>query len=128
MNHTDPTTRELLELAAKAMGLELIPMEMNNVAFPGDYRFIGFMTKAEQWPRGWFYPATIQADSDRMACTLEIDISWHSGYVIARAFPSGFEESDQIEKLTTHDGTLERKCAAVREARLLVAAEIGRTK
>lgn len=50
------TDTELLELAAKAAGVELTPMEVKNVSFQGDDRFIGYMAPVEQWPSGWFRP------------------------------------------------------------------------
>lgn len=68
------TDKELLELAAKAAGIELKPMEMNNVEEIGDYRFIGFLTDPDQWARGWFNPLTDDGDALRLAVKLKLGI------------------------------------------------------
>jgi hypothetical protein len=68
------TDRKLLELAAKAAGLNLKPMEIKNVSEIGDDRFIGYMTAPEEWVRGWFNPLTDDADAFRLAVKLEMDI------------------------------------------------------
>ena len=66
--------RELLELAARAAAIELRPMEVKNVTKTGDDRFIGYMTKAEQWPRGWFNPLTDDGDALRLAVNLNMHL------------------------------------------------------
>jgi hypothetical protein len=112
------TTREQLTLAAKAVGLEIH-------GFYGDdsnqciYADIG-PDDVIEWA-----PHADQADSDRMGIALAIDTEWCSGYVTAFFFPAKstkYLDSGNIR----HDNTLEGKCAAMREARLLVAVEIGR--
>ena len=60
--------RELLELAAKAAGIELSPMAVKPLPPRDDDGFIGYMTKIEQWPRGWFDPLT--SGSTGVACAL----------------------------------------------------------
>ena len=127
------TPREQLEYAAKACGIEITPIEMNNVAFQGDYRFIGFMTKAEQWGRGWFDPHTDQADSDRMGAKLRIDIEFYGGYVEASKCTPNTDQNDWDKfdwacKSVSHNNTDEDVFRAVREARMAVAVEIGRMK
>ena len=94
--------REQLEYAAKAIGYSVQPGHVG----------------PECWA-GWNH-RTDQADSDRMACDLEINTFWSDGFVTCSA-------NDGVHaKSIPHDNTLEGKCAAVREARLAVAVEIGR--
>lgn len=69
------TDRELLELAAKSAKIDLIPMKIKNVEKRGDDSFIGYMTKAEQWHRGWFNPLTDDGDALRLAVLLQMDLS-----------------------------------------------------
>ena len=73
---THPTTeqRELLELAAKAAGVALRPMEVKNVTAPGDDHWVGYMTDPDVWPRGWFDPLTDDGDALRLAVKLGMQI------------------------------------------------------
>ena len=70
------TDRELLEYAAKAAEIELIPMEVKNVTKRGDDRFIGYMTNPDQWQKGWFNPLTDDGDALRLAVKLRLDVEW----------------------------------------------------
>lgn len=74
------TDRELLELAAKAAGLTLKPMEVKNVEFHGDDRFIGYMVDPEEWRRGWFNPIENDSDALRLAVTLKLDVCFYNGF------------------------------------------------
>ena len=69
-----------------------------------------------------FDPANDQADSDRMACDLEIAIRYYDDYVSAN--------TRKVERIFTasvgHDNTIEGRRRAVREARMAVAVEIGK--
>lgn len=77
------TDRELLELAAKAAGIDLKPMQINNVREQGDDRFVGYMTDPEQWSRGWFNPLTDDGDAFRLAVKLKLDVFFHPDRVEA---------------------------------------------
>lgn len=102
--------REQLEWAAKACGKELQYCTVT------DYK--GAIV--DQFICNW-RPDTDQADSDRMACKLRIEILFFESRVIANPRR---ETSAAIH----HNNTDEDVCRAVREARLLVAVEIGRGK
>ena len=66
--------RELLVLAAKAAGITIKPVEIKNVEFAGDDRFIGYSTDPHEWLRGWFNPLTDDGDALRLAVKLGISI------------------------------------------------------
>lgn len=68
------TDQELLELAAKAAGVVLKPVEVKNVEFKGDDRFIGYMAEPKDWPRGWFGPLTDDGDALRLAVMLGLSV------------------------------------------------------
>ena len=112
------TDKELLELAAKAAGIELMPMQINNVTKQGDDRFIGYMTKADEWPRGWFDPLTNNGDALRLAVKLKIDIKHYDDYVVGW-FDGGYIGTGKI----MYEGDA---YAATRRAITRAAAEIGR--
>ena len=67
--------KTLLEMAAKAVGITLMPMEVLNVEHPGDDRFIGYMADPDQCPRGWFNPLGDDGDALRLAVKLQLGIS-----------------------------------------------------
>jgi hypothetical protein len=75
------TDKELLELAAKAAGIELKPMQINNVTKQGDDRFIGYMTNPQEWSRGWFDP--LKDDGDAMRLAVKLKIHTHTGFGIS---------------------------------------------
>lgn len=116
--------RELLELAAKAAGIVLTPMEVKNVTEQGDDRFIGYMANPEQCLRGWFNPLTDDGDALRLAVKLcmVIDTDWNGGANAGNAyidFPEpeyGYQEGN---------GKVDRN-AATRRAIVRAAAEIGK--
>lgn len=115
------TEREMLEFAAKACGIEVKPMEMNNVECQGDYRFIGLMADVEQWPRGWFNPITSSADCAAMCAKLKIGTLWISGMDAVQAITEDWDES--VEYFKDHNNDRE---AAWRLAATRVAYEIGK--
>lgn len=102
------TDREKLEWAAKACEKTLQYCTVT------DYKgkIVG------QFITGW-NPLTNQSDSDVMACKLRIPISFTNHYIYA-AHQLGHSYS------IPHNNTDEDVCRAVREARMLVAVEIGR--
>ena len=105
------TDREKLEWAAKACGIAA-----HNIVLDGLGRLAVLTEKKVYWN-----PLTDQADSDCMACKLRIDLEFDGDYIGAW---HGAMQSVNIQ----HNNTDEDVCRAVREARLLVAVEIGRGK
>ena len=105
------TDRELLELAAKAIGLEIKPTEVKNVTAQEDDRFIGYLTKPEQWPRGWFDPLTDDGDALRLAVEMHM-------------FDSGAFKTFRLEETRANPG--KGDCEIFRRAIVRAAAEIGR--
>ena len=110
------TDRELLEMAAKAAGIALSPMEIKNVSGQGDNSFIGYMTvDHEQWPRGWFDPLTSNGDALRLAVKLKIDVDHFAGTVVAWL--------DDVDFVISYEND---PYAATRRAIVRAAAEIGK--
>jgi hypothetical protein len=117
------TDKELLELAAKAAGLNLKPMEIKNVSEIGDDRFIGYMTAPEEWVRGWFNPLTDDADAFRLAVKLHLIVGAYGSYT------SVFQTSAPVpseEVVCWHGIDNLDPYAATRRAIVRAAAEIGR--
>jgi hypothetical protein len=83
MENNEMTEREMLEFAAKAVGITLKPMEVKNVEFMGDDHFIGFMTDATQWERGWFDPIGNDSDAMILVSVFILDICNWSTSVMA---------------------------------------------
>jgi hypothetical protein len=110
-------TRELLELAAKAAGIELRPVQINNVTEPGDDRFIGFMVDCSVWPRGWFNPLTDDGDAFRLAVKLGLAIN----ITPSRIYASDGRIDGIYETMDKAD-----PYSATRRAIVRAAAEIGR--
>ena len=71
--------RKLLEMAAKAAGITIKPVEIKNVEFAGDDRFIGYSTDPHEWLRGWFNPLTDDGDALRLAVALRMDLNINDG-------------------------------------------------
>jgi hypothetical protein len=120
------TDKELLELAAKAAGVEIIPMQIDNVTKQGDNRFIGFMTKADEWPRRWFDPLTDDGDALRLAVRLDLIVS--RGYTDVGKEAVVFylnEIQHQMRCVVPHG---KNPYAATRLAIVRAAAEMGRAK
>jgi hypothetical protein len=117
------TDKELLELAAKAAGVEIIPMQIDNVTKQGDNRFIGFMTKADEWPRGWFDPLTDDGDALRLAVKLGISLSIDLHCV-------GETQAWEYNGIGDYESAKHKEdpYAATRRAITRAAAEIGKTK
>jgi hypothetical protein len=115
------TDRELLEMAAKAAGIALRPIEIKNVLEQGDNSFIGYMTAdCEQWPRGWFDPLTNNDDALRLAVRLQIIVVKYDNY--ANAAPLSHIDIDVIVWSCQEPDPY----AATRRAIVLAAAEIGK--
>ena len=111
------TDRELLELAAKAAGITIKPMEVKNVTAPGDDRWIGYMTDPAEWPRGWFEPLTDDGDALRLAVKLGMlidvdDNSTDAGSFGAHGYHTELHDADP--------------CAATRRAIVRAAAAIAK--
>jgi hypothetical protein len=115
------TDRELLKLAAKAAGIELIPMQINNVTKQGDDRLIGYMTKANEWSRGWFDPLTDDGDALRLAVKLGVQIT-----IILDGDDGDHSPKTMVDWATEEH--LNDPYAATRRAITRAAAEIGKEK
>lgn len=123
MENNKMTDRELLELAAKAIGITLKPMEVENVEFMGDYRFIGLMTDPSQWERGWFDPLTDDGDALRLAVKLGMNID-------VGVNPVGFTATAVIadyNSVFVDEYHEENAMKATRRAIVRAAAEIGKS-
>ena len=109
--------RELLEMAAKAAGITIKPVEIKNVEFAGDDRFIGYSTDPHEWLRGWFNPLTDDGDALRLAVKLDLHVLRFGNMTTAKVCTSlhAFDERDNGDPL-----------AATRRAILRCAAEIGK--
>ncbi len=111
---TDTTNREMLELAAKAAGITLTPVEVKNVAKQGDDRFIGYLTDSDQWPPGWFDPLTDDGDALRLAMHLGMRVSLREAHA----------DGGEIRICDNSDDWM----CATRRAIVRAAAEIGKEK
>jgi hypothetical protein len=109
------TLREQLEYAAKACGIRL---EWDGD--PAKWQPMYYEGKTYHS----FEPLSDPAHSDRMACKLKIDTLVRDGHAIAVAIFNDLTPCHRVK----HNNTDEDVCRAVREARMAVAAEIGRAK
>jgi hypothetical protein len=116
------TDRELLELAAKAAGIELKPMEMMNVTEQGDDRFIGYMADPAQCPRGWFDPLRDDGDALRLAMRLKMALDLTQ--LLEDTIFVGAFASRVVQEVTEKVG--DDPAATTRRAIVRAAAEIGR--
>ncbi len=103
------TERELLELAAKACGINTS-------------RCLQYADGAFDWTEkvGRWNPLSDDGDCARMEAKLGIDVYWHQQYVKAWADKTGSIPADYFD----HNGD---KNAARRAASVAVAAKIGRS-
>lgn len=117
------TDRELLELAAKAAGIEVTKVEIENVTEQGDDRFIGYMTDSAQWRRGWFGPLSDDGDALRLAVKLQLRVFPQDKCCYVESCPESLLGSPGVSELemcgTDH-------YAATRRAIVRAAAEIGK--
>ena len=115
---TDTTDRIKHEWAAKAAGITLTPVEIKN--FKGYYRFIGYQTDPDQWPRGWFDPRHDNNDAFRLAARLKIQVAFGTFKDnVASAYKFG-APAVEVENTDIE--------AAAREAIFLMAVDIGKGK
>lgn len=124
---TEMTNREMLELAAKAAGITLTPVEVKNVAKQGDDRFIGYLTDSDQWPPGWFDPLTDDGDALRLAVRLNV---WPVRVFSPKNHPDTIRVQAGSEYWTeiTEEEIFDDPFAATRRAIVRAAAEIGKEK
>jgi hypothetical protein len=110
--------KELLELAAKAAGIDLRPMAIKPALPEVGDGFIGYMADPKQCPRGWFNPLDDDGDALRLAVKLRSDVTFNNFDVFA--FPA--DGSTGCAELYN----VEDPCAAARRAIVRVAAEMGK--
>lgn len=120
------TDRELLELAAKAAGIAIKPLEIKNVEYKGDDRFIGFTAGLDDWPRGWFNPLNNDGDALRLAVKLGLTVAPANGSNsdITEAYRNSSILGRSSEGRAELHGS--DPMAATRRAIVRAAAEIGR--
>jgi hypothetical protein len=112
--------REQLELAAKACGYVIEDSTLGDGVWA--YPVGAELNWEGELPIFKWNPLADQADSDRMACRLRIEIVFLNGRVLTR------HPRTLGILYITHNNTDEDVCRAVREARMAVAVEIGRSK
>lgn len=117
--------RELLELAAKAAGITLTPVEIKNVTKQGDDRFIGYRADPDQWPQGWFDPRHDNDDALRLAVKLNI---WPVRVFSPKNHPDVIRVQKGSEYWTeiAEEEIFYDPLAATRRAIVKAAAEIGK--
>ena len=124
------TDRELLEMAAKAAGITIKPVEIKNVEFAGDDRFIGYSTDPHEWLRGWFNPLTDDGDALRLAVELHLDIRFYwdgcdDQYNTVEAYTHGAKkDAEEPIGFYLRGGQID-EAAATRRAIVRAAAAIG---
>ena len=106
------TDKELLELAAKAAGIEL-KTDSKNPYFVWWYHG---MPKKKQWN-----PLTDDGDALRLAVKLRIELEFYDG------FEEVFATENTIEAISQTEPYKNDPYAATRRAIVRAAAEIGRT-
>lgn len=111
--------RELLEMAAKAAGITIKPVEIKNVEFAGDDRFIGYSTDPHEWLRGWFNPLTDDGDALRLAVAVKLEVMFFLGFGEVHSAHCAMNGDNKIEPLGIDD------FAATRRAIVRSAAAIG---
>lgn len=116
--------RELLEMAAKAAGITIKPVEIKNVEFAGDDRFIGYSTDPHEWVRGWFNPLTDDGDALRLAVKLCIHTEIYEAYTEATAVNHETNEYWQINQASASP-EFSDMMTATRRAIVRTAALIG---
>lgn len=122
--------RELLELAAKAVGFGATDQRtgaLRNCWTESEYprgsgnhgalwNYVGYMDTAELWN-----PLSDDGDALRLAVKLHIDLHWsHLGYATAFQMPLRAAPTIRIDEYGADP------CATTRRAIVRVAAEIGR--
>jgi hypothetical protein len=118
------TDRELLEKAAKAAGIELRPIAIKPASGEGD-GFIGYMTDAAVWPRGWFDPLTDDGDALRLAVKLGLLVYiFHDPAMSCIRLP-GEHIGGKYDEVVHHE---QDPYAATRRAIVRAAAQIGESQ
>jgi hypothetical protein len=116
---TTMTDRELLELAAKAAGVTLRPVEIKNIEFQGDDRWIGYRTDSSQWARGWFDPLADDGDAFRLAVKLSMSVE------ISEDETSTYAYAGDAPRAWAMELWRDDRYAATRRAIVRAAAAIG---
>lgn len=120
------TDKELLELAAKAAGVEFVPK--NSIPHPVHGTFWGLWLKIKSEPyegqRRYWNPLTDDGDEARLEAALTLQVNWYPACVLVGPEmcgpATGMAYAEYFDK---HAGD---KQAARRRAGVLAAAEIGK--
>lgn len=111
--------RELLELAAKAVGIELYwEKQMTNA---GDI-FTPHLEINGTWGHGQWNPLINDGDAFRLATKLRIDLTFYNGFQEVHAEPSNSDGLSPSDEKFGDD-----IASAARRAIVRAAAEIGRS-
>lgn len=105
--------REMLELAAKAMGIKLSRWNSDNQAY-----------RLDRDDGGWWNPLKDDGDCARLEAALSIDITWFDNRVEATCYTE--QANFKVIDAAAHYEDFPDKQSARRHASVQVAAEIGK--
>ncbi|KGC12919.1 hypothetical protein DM48_324 [Burkholderia gladioli] len=116
--------RELLELAAKAAGLDL----RWNEFWKGMYRLSADKVKGEHWDANSLWnPLADDGDALRLAVKLNLIVGAYGSYAsVGETYDKQKLAPDVAEFICWHHETRGDQCAALRRAITRAAAEIGK--
>lgn len=115
------TDKELLEMAAKAAGIQIVG-EVDKMICQPDHRTGGFIIRNDRGGDSCWNPLTDDGDALRLAVNLNLSISTGPCVVKCNSI-SGALRGNFIEE----DSIYQDKYAATRRAIVRAAAEIGKT-
>lgn len=118
------TDHELLELAAKAVGLYWQGDETSRYG-----HFMGLSIREDDNPSGYCWnPLTDDGDALRLAVALDMQVEYldFTGNARARTRPRHTDQDWCVEYCMSNDMTKKDPCAATRLAITRAAAEVGR--
>lgn len=116
--------RELLELAAKAAGLEIDKSPCNGGG-RGNTGFDVMGNAVLDWhDMTRWNPLTDDADAFRLA--MKLDLKMHHGYTRNSVGPAAFAGDGEQFCIESHEDYADGKCGAMRRAITRYAAEIGK--
>jgi hypothetical protein len=118
------TTRELLELAAKAAGYGAGHYE-DGSWLETRYGYTAALYLDCDDFDGYWNPLEHDGDALRLAAKLQIDTQFHVTHVYTSQWVTGLKVAARSEAFADHDGD---QCAATRHAIVRAAAEIARAQ
>jgi hypothetical protein len=115
------TDKKLLELAAKAAGMQIVG-EVDKMICQPDHTTGGFVIRNDRGGDSCWNPLTDDGDALRLAVKLNIDLRFYPNPQIAEPWVEAATENDASDELLQPD-----PFAATRRAIVRAAAEIGKT-